>query len=96
MSIIGSSLLFTDISVIHEEPTKQVDPDVSDTTKGQDVAITYSYNKDEEVKIVDNSNDTSDKCKAHNEKDEKVETTDNTNKNWFLKGLLEREHSCKH
>ena len=79
MCIISSNLLFTDINVINEEPTKQVYPDVSDTTKGQDVAITY--NKDEEVKIVDNSNDTSDKCEAHNEKDEKVETTDYTNKN---------------
>ena len=70
-----------DIGVIHEEPTKQVDPDISDAIKLQDVTVTY--NKEEEVKILDSSNDTNDKCEATNENDEKVETADNTNDNWY-------------
>ena len=87
-------LFFIDTSVIHEEPTKEVEPkdtnitieestkqaEVTDSSKGQDVLVTY--NKEEEVKFVDNSNDSSEKCEVNNEKDENVETTDSTNKSW--------------
>ena len=85
-------LFFIDTSVIHEEPTKEVEPkdinitleestkqaEVTDSSKGQDVLVTYD--KEEEMKFVDNSNDSSEKCEVNNEKDENVETTDSTNK----------------
>ena len=34
------------------------------------------------MKILDNSNGSDEKCEAHNEKDEKVETEDNNNNSW--------------
>ena len=80
-------LFFIDTSVIHEEPAKQVKDtnvtleestkqvEVNDSNKGQDVIVTY--NKEEEVKILDNSNESSEKHEVNNEKEA---TTDSINK----------------